>query len=975
MPIILKQPTGNEFQQQPQKQSTWDKIISTLRAGEKFDIPKISLPPAQPSSFKFQMPEQVKPFKPTVEGPKVTIPFKPGIKEDFTKMIQQDARTVGGLLKQRALRERELQREYEQAYPEEYRSTEPLKQVAGAVYQKVRPGFEAVAVSISEKARQEELAARQREGRYVSEFMETPITSTDQIRGMISSSREYYGVDLPPEVIQEADAINQEEIQRQQSYRDRGFIQTIDGEEVFTGTEDQYNQYLEEGYQYQRDMMPYLERTERFARKRQESLDMPSIGTSLERGEYGQAYQTTKRAGAELLLAPGVTEALALYPAETAIAAGTLTFLGTTALMKSAPAIAKGVSGLQTLEAMQPGVIGVAKTAEFAYGSYLTGVPQRLGFTPFGERRGIYKEGTGLQKAGGLIEFGFGAGLIAASLPKPRITYGGELKRGKIEWLGRSEKISKGFEKVTTFPKETYKTGEPGFKVFRERYIQYGPFKMKISPIERDVFIRTRGFGEFVNSKVGTIGGGRISYQPAKVSAKLNKLIPIKSSYYRFNADVSKLAAKKVPIVLTSKRVSSLDKAIGNRVIFTETTLKPFDYKVTGKFLKVSSSGRVYKSGAGEFTGFLRKEITPSKVSIFPTKSGELLRLKKYTYLPFERAGVTTQQIFPSVRGITPTGKYVMLPKENIFLMKSIGAVKVGKLSSPSIFLSKKAQVAATPFLAKPNQSTSVDWLEKFLVKGKVTGASITSETIQATSAGIGQELVKLPKVSPIAYQDKFRLAVGTTFSFKPAQIEKLDYLSSPQVKLAQQQIPVQTTKFAFGTAQVTAPAQIQIVEPVLPTPQITPPTFKPPRPTIINIRRGILLPPVPEEEEVFKLKKPKIKIKKQRAYVPLIRRQQTWKVISKPTTKRRALKIGAKAVKTTLAASFKIKPTKYYTTEKEIDFKLSPKVFRKAKREKGVFVQRGGAEIAYVPGRRLASRGEIKEFKFFRKIKTRRRR
>lgn len=106
---------------------------------------------------------------------------------------------------------------------------------------------------------------------------------------------------------------------------------------------------------------------------------------------------------------------------------------------------------------------------------------------------------------------------------------------------------------------------------------------------------------------------------------------------------------------------------------------------------------------------------------------------------------------------------------------------------------------------------------------------------------------------------------------------------------------------------------------------------------------------------------------KTNRAFQTLVRRKGKWFKIGKLTTKGRALQTGAEFATKTLGASFKIEPTKYSTSMKDVEFNVPSKIFRTAKKERGVFVQRGGAEITFEPGARLASRSEIKEFKMLR--------
>ena len=111
-----------------------------------------------------------------------------------------------------------------------------------------------------------------------------------------------------------------------------------------------------------------------------------------------------------------------------------------------------------------------------------------------------------------------------------------------------------------------------------------------------------------------------------------------------------------------------------------------------------------------------------------------------------------------------------------------------------------------------------------------------------------------------------------------------------------------------------------------------------------------------------------KKKKKKSRGYKLFIRRRGKWLKTGPITTKGRALKKGSKITQRTLAASFKIVPTKKIIPVGDIKFAPSPKVFRKPKGKTKIkpleqtFVQRGGIEPIFVPSARLASRGERAE-------------
>jgi hypothetical protein len=111
-------------------------------------------------------------------------------------------------------------------------------------------------------------------------------------------------------------------------------------------------------------------------------------------------------------------------------------------------------------------------------------------------------------------------------------------------------------------------------------------------------------------------------------------------------------------------------------------------------------------------------------------------------------------------------------------------------------------------------------------------------------------------------------------------------------------------------------------------------------------------------------------------AFVPMVRRYGKWKPIGKPTTYGRALRMGTEYAKTTLGAAFKVVPTKYKVTKPDIPFKVPKEVFRKLikmgieQKASPIFIQRGGKEVTYVKGARLAAPGEIREIQLLKRKK-----
>jgi len=116
------------------------------------------------------------------------------------------------------------------------------------------------------------------------------------------------------------------------------------------------------------------------------------------------------------------------------------------------------------------------------------------------------------------------------------------------------------------------------------------------------------------------------------------------------------------------------------------------------------------------------------------------------------------------------------------------------------------------------------------------------------------------------------------------------------------------------------------------------------------------------------KKKKEAEKKKEGQAFITKVKRYGKWITISKPLPKGKALKAGAMFVQRTLGATFKIVPIKA-RVGKDIDFRVSKKVFRAPKGEQPglTYVQRGGAEPIFVKGGRLAGKAERAEISLLR--------
>lgn len=134
-------------------------------------------------------------------------------------------------------------------------------------------------------------------------------------------------------------------------------------------------------------------------------------------------------------------------------------------------------------------------------------------------------------------------------------------------------------------------------------------------------------------------------------------------------------------------------------------------------------------------------------------------------------------------------------------------------------------------------------------------------------------------------------------------------------------------------------------------------PTYIPPRPPRTPYSGP---PPVAPPGMGIGLRRIRTKSKYVRGFETFVRKRGKWIKIGAPAQKSIALSRGARYTTRTLAASFKITPTKKKVKAVGFEFKPSSKIFRAPKKgERNIFIQRGGKEPTYVPGARLATREE----------------
>ena len=196
-----------------------------------------------------------------------------------------------------------------------------------------------------------------------------------------------------------------------------------------------------------------------------------------------------------------------------------------------------------------------------------------------------------------------------------------------------------------------------------------------------------------------------------------------------------------------------------------------------------------------------------------------------------------------------------------------------------------------------------------------------------------------------------------------------LSLIEVPKQDEAQEDVVEEIPKVDFAPKVVTGTKSIQIPKQEV-IPKITPLVIQTPviSKPVVSVIPQTTTPKTPKPKSEIRIipqpeKKPRKKVslrkrKKRSLFTPYVKRYKKWKPVSKPVSKKEAIEIGVKKLKTTLAASLMIK-----TGGKAIPF-------TKPKKPKEFRLSKEGLILIQKAPRRLKARTEVSEI-----IKTRGRR
>jgi len=298
------------------------------------------------------------------------------------------------------------------------------------------------------------------------------------------------------------------------------------------------------------------------------------------------------------------------------------------------------------------------------------------------------------------------------------------------------------------------------------------------------------------------------------------------------------------------------------------------------------------------------------------------------------------------------------------FLKKGIIAAK--QTSANLIFVDKKGQILSLP---------------------KPTPAPITSKFVPSAPAitpslggFVGQLQAISPQIAPaITAQQAQFTATGATLASTlglglptalaqqaPQQLQLLTPLQPQAVITIQPTAFAQAAGQAGGVAQVQAPAQVQITAPaqVQPSAQITP-TVAPP----VTARPVTFIPPTPLGAPTPAVLGAIQRIRRA-AFDVFVKRRGKFKKVGDDLPLGIAIRRGARITKTTLASTFKVvRDKKTTTTQRDVDFRPDPNIFRDFRIVRGqrVPLPRGPDTFEFIEkrGKRLTTGPERREIQF----------
>jgi hypothetical protein len=465
-----------------------------------------------------------------------------------------------------------------------------------------------------------------------------------------------------------------------------------------------------------------------------------------------------------------------------------------------------------------------------------------------------------------------------------------------------------------------------------------------------------------------------LGYEPPLTTKSIGVSQPETGLYKVLPKKQTEVLAKKTEDILFKREFGSAkDLEIGKGVkiksesfisttefpLIEETGIKPFTIKGLGKFKQVKPK-KIQRTG--EIKGFLEEYERGLK------------ELKEGVVLPYSKA--------EGILGFKPLYRFepAQFQRVKLFSMGEEGTEKVLFTVTRQLQLPSLAKIRPSPLPIY--QTASGKTITQDLGLGIPKPISITQEQTKTQTlvpktkpsiqkpkeeTRVKQIMIKAREIEKEKFKDIQKIAPSERIKgYEEVLQEQLQIQKKLTKQLSKQSIKSrqrirERTKQIQKALQI--PSQIQLQKQT--TGQITRQVPKVPAPRI---------PLIPRTKISGSISYPKISkqaMKSQsKAYQLLIKRFGKYKPI-KITTRGRALKLGEEITRKTLAASFKVVPTKKLITQKDIDYSVG-KEFRQFKIKKGKRIPLLD-EFIQKKGTRLGTKSEVSEIMGFRKRRKKR--
>ncbi len=362
-----------------------------------------------------------------------------------------------------------------------------------------------------------------------------------------------------------------------------------------------------------------------------------------------------------------------------------------------------------------------------------------------------------------------------------------------------------------------------------------------------------------------------------------------------------------------------------------------------------------------------KKTQEPQRPSTF-LKEGEILIIKPKTAKRIKKKAKVVEEITPTSYPIAEGYKPTTTTMSEIGLPTGRGAEAVFKPSMPTaqetggyVMTMDVEAATASPYYPRhpmkidpfqPKQpKEGLEIIKPITVEGDKTKYTIdTKEDFTALLQGkpeYGQKVKERPMIAQVIKEKPIQ-KISPEYVFMPKY--QYQYVQDYTYDYAIKQEYKQQMKQVFKIKEVLKPLT-KIKEDII---------HLPPKPVIIT-------PPSPKLSQ-SSIKRALKKFQTQKGYELLIRREGEWRKVEGTYPLGVGKKKGAEIVRSTLAASFKLLPSKRITTKKDRPFEPKGDVFRTYKKVKGVKVE---LPLTYIQRRkyRLSTRaevGEIQRARFF---------